>query len=73
MTVIVDRFENGRAVCLTLDGRELRADPAVLPPDIHEGSVLRRAGGRWIPCPRAERKRRDSVRKKMAVLFGRKP
>ena len=69
MTVIIDRFENGAAVCECENGAALRLPLSRLPSGVREGSVLRFADGRWISCPEEESIRREMVRKKLATLL----
>ena len=72
MTVTIDRFEDGHAVCLRRGGRELRLDVSALPNNIREGSILRFDGSRWTACPVTESIRLRSIRKKLDVLLRRK-
>lgn len=66
---IVDRIEEGFAVCETDGGQQL-IPLADLPADVREGDVLEEIeAGRWFINHFATESRRDEARRRVRLLF----
>ena len=68
--LIVDRLEEGYAVCEQEDGSMIRIPMDRLPAGIREGDVLAAQGGRYRADQAAAQKRKDEIENKRRLLFG---
>ncbi len=69
MRLIVDRIEEGLAVCEEENGSMQSLPLSLLPPGIREGSVIRKEGGRYLADPEGEARRREALAAKRRKLF----
>ena len=68
--LIVDRLEEGYAVCEQEDRSMVRIPTDRLPAGVREGDVLAAQGGRYRHDPAAAQKRKDEIENKRRLLFG---
>ena len=67
--MIIDRFENGLAVCERADGTFVQVLRGFLPEGAREGSVLQFQDGAWALDLEAERERRARLFARQEDLF----
>ncbi len=72
MRLIVDRIEEGFAVCEKEDGSIKNVPLSLLPCGLREGAVLREADGSFLHDPEGEAERRERIEAKRRRLFQRK-
>ena len=70
--LIVDRFEDGVAVCEQADRTMLEIPLAQLPADVREGDVLRCEGALYVIDREETQARAHRIREKMNRLTGRR-
>lgn len=68
--LIVDRLEEGYAVCEQEDRSMVRIPTDRLPAGVREGDVLAAQGGRYRADQAAAQKRKDEIENKRRLLFG---
>ena len=68
--LIVDRLEEGYAVCEQEDRSMVRIPTDRLPAGVREGDVLAAQGSRYRQDPAAAQKRKDEIENKRRLLFG---
>ena len=67
---IIDRLEEGVAVCERDDGSFVTLSLEFLPEGCHEGSVLlQNEAGQFLLCPEQERARREALYELQLDLF----
>jgi hypothetical protein len=68
--LVIDRFENGRAVLESLDTGETRSvDAAALPPGAREGDVLESGGTGFRIDMETTARRKEKMQKKLNELW----
>ncbi len=72
MSLTVDRFENGFAVCERADGGMTRIPIGQLPAEVQEGSILREENGKYTLCLGQEAARRGRLEDKLAAILKKK-
>lgn len=70
MKYIIDRFEDGNAVCEKEDRTTILVERALLPPQAGEGDVLIYEDGRYLLDSVATLERRKRMEEKRKKLFG---
>ena len=70
MRLIIDRFENGFAVCEREDLPHVRVEAGLLPDGAKEGSVIDFSDGVYTIDEAETLKRRREMSKKLRRLFG---
>ena len=68
--LIVDRLEEGYAVCEQEDRSMVRIPTDRLPAGVREGDVLAAQGGRYRADQATAQKRKDEIENKRRLLFG---
>ena len=69
MKYIIDRLEEGLAICETELRKRISVPVSHLPKEVKEGDVLREEEGRFFLDPEETNKRRREMKKKLMDLF----
>lgn len=70
MKYIIDRIENGFAVCETEEMKIVNIPFDILPEEVKEGSVLLFEEGKYVLLAEEEKERRDRILSLQDDIFG---
>lgn len=70
MKYIIDRIENGFAVCETEEMKIVNISLDILPEEVKEGSVLLFEDGKYVLLAEEEKERRDRILSLQDDIFG---
>ena len=70
MKYIIDRIENGFAVCETEEMKIVNIPLDILPEELKEGSVLLFEEGKYVLLAEEEKERRDRILSLQDDIFG---
>ena len=69
MRYIIDRLEEGLAVCENEQKKIITIPRTMLPNEVKEGDILKEEKGSFTLDPESRKKRRKAIRKKLEDLF----
>lgn len=69
MNYIIDRIEEGTAICEDEHKNMISIAAGLLPGGLKEGDVIREEKGQFLPDPEASARRRQAMKRKLTDLF----